>query len=336
MDHLMLWMPATTEGSGAFELECVASAPGLVETQNIAQSLRKTIEERCIGPVIKQLEVTAGTEEEFAEAWRTLDGKLEQASCRLAALFTHPGVRARSVLHGGATGGGASRPVRRRLTADPSPAPVTPPSAAAAPEKAAPMTMEALFRAGLGAAAAAPPAAAAYASVLRCGGPPGTGWRGLAKEAEQLFSCLSDSFKSPGLDSAKILQIAQSSLVLLRAVVPALSALAGAVDTTMRLVQDHGSHGLAGEIREVLLNLRLPSMAAADGAAPAARAASSKPRRRRPIGSKWKRGAPVAQEEVKPPTMAEMIARLAEAVLLDGPDRPPPAVPAGGSRSHTQ
>ncbi len=62
MDHLMLWMPTTTEGSGVFELECVASAPGFVNTQAIARGLRRMIEKHCIGPVIKQLEVTAGTE----------------------------------------------------------------------------------------------------------------------------------------------------------------------------------------------------------------------------------------------------------------------------------
>jgi hypothetical protein len=282
----------------------------------IAHDLRKSIGQETIKAAV---EVTAIIEQEFEEAWTTLDGERESASFRLAALFAQSGGQWRAVpLHDRATANNSSaaRAAKRmRPGAAPIPAPATPPSAAA---ETTPMTASALFSVGVGAAPAA------FASVLRCGG--GTGWSGFAKEAEQLLSDLSDSYRSPGLDSAKALQIAQSSLLLLRAVVPALSALAGAVDTTTRLVQGHGSHVLAGEIREVMLGLRRPpSTAEADGAAPpAVPAASSKRRSSGGPARKRRRGkkcapSPVAPE-AKPPAMAEVIARLANAALLDGPD----------------
>jgi hypothetical protein len=45
--------------------------------QETLRDLHCKIKEHCKGLVIKQLEVTAGFEEEFDEAWSTLNGKLE-------------------------------------------------------------------------------------------------------------------------------------------------------------------------------------------------------------------------------------------------------------------
>ena len=147
MDHLLLGRPAATDrnstGGAGFEIEFVASAPGLVDMRATAHNLRKSIVHRGIGQeTIKAVEVTAVIEEEFEEAWSTLDGERESASFRLAALFAQSGGQERAVLHGRATAANNSA-VRapKRMRPAPSPAPatvtVTPPSAAAAAAAAA-------------------------------------------------------------------------------------------------------------------------------------------------------------------------------------------------------
>jgi len=326
MDHI-LSTTASDPLRGVVDLVCVATAPGLVEKQQTARDLRHAIAQVFDGcprkqNAIRHLEVVPSTEAEFQAARAALADRIRDDSA--FHLIVEGGAAAtRAVLNSQASAGSrhdgsASAGKRRRPASEPAS------DLRAGPAHSPPRARETEMRdtEGIGLTPSSLPSAAAasFAAVLAAGYLPP--FSASASAASEQWAKIRASYQPP-LDHQRVLEVAELSLLLLGAVVPAYLNLAAFADTVDRQVRaDMGVAGLEAAVQEALLDLRRDSRhAGAPVAATTATAPSSTPSTRIDASihrrvQKSRRLSP-GTPALKPPTREALIKALVRAGQLE-------------------
>ena len=314
MDHI-LSTTASDPLRGVVDLACVATAPGLVEKQQTARDLRHAIVQVFDGCPRKQnailhLEVVPSTEAEFQAARAALADRVRDDSA--FHLIVEGGVAAtRAVLNSQASAGSrhdgsASAGKQRRPASEPAS------DSRAGPAHSPPGARENEMRntEGIGSTPSSLPSAAAasFAAVMAAGNLPGPSFSASASAASEQWAKIRASYQPP-LDHRRVLDVAELSLLLLGAVVPAYLNLAAFADTVNRQVRANlGVAGLEAAVQEALLDLRRDSRHAAGpitASAPRERPVQSHSEGRRRSSSHTP-GAPVAATPATPATLVAL------------------------------
>ena len=255
MDHIL----STTSSDpqrGAVDLECVATGPGLVDKRDIARDLRRAIAEAFHGgpwqvDAIRHVEVVPSTEAEFQTARAALADTVRDDSA--FRLIIEGGVAAtKAVLNSRASAsrrdGRASAGTGKRRRPD------SESDSRAGLDHSPPGVREAEMLEGSGAIPwSLPPAAASFAAVAAAEDLPP--FSELASAASEQFTEIRAAFQPP-LDHARVLDVAELSLLLLGAVVPAFVNLATFADKVNSLGRAAGEvASLDAAVKEALLVL---------------------------------------------------------------------------------